>query len=208
MRTRISTRFGAIVLALAAAGAAALPAEETFTFDKNHSQVSFKIRHVVSTVEGGSATTTERSGSTGRTLRIEGRPDDPGGVDRYGRAGSGQAPALGGLFRRREFRRSPSRAPKIEAKGNDSHVVTGDFTMHGVTKPVQVGVKSTGFAKMGKGEKAGFEAGATKLDRKEYGIVWNKALDQGGALLGDEVEIVVQVEANKKEPEPAKSGGQ
>ena len=44
--------------------------------------------------------------------------------------------------------------------------------------------------------KAGFEI-STTLDRKDYGIVWNKALDAGGMILGDEVEITINLETKK-----------
>jgi polyisoprenoid-binding protein YceI len=208
MKTRISIRFGLFLAALGAAGAASLRAEETFTFDKNHSQVSFKIRHVVSKVEGrfreydGTIWIDRQNPAASKVeLTIQTASIDTGTADRDKHLRSAD------FFDVEKYPTITFKSTKVEPKGNGSFVVTGDFTMHGVTKPVQVGVKSGGFAKMGKGEKAGFEAGAT-LNRKDYGIIWNKTLDQGGALLGDEVEIVVQVEANKKDPEPAKSGGQ
>ena len=47
--------------------------------------------------------------------------------------------------------------------------------------------------------RSGFEA-STKLDRKEFGIVWNKALDQGGTLLGDDVQINLEIEAVASKP--------
>ncbi len=78
--------------------------------------------------------------------------------------------------------------------------------MHGVTKSIVVPVQSTGFLKMGKTEKAGFSI-TFPLNRKDYGITWNRALEQGGLLLGEDVEITIEIEANKKEPEAPKTGG-
>ena len=69
--------------------------------------------------------------------------------------------------------------------------------MHGVTKTITIPVKSGGFANAGKVEKAGFEMLAFTLNRKDYGITWNRTVDQGGLMLGEDVEINVQVEANK-----------
>lgn len=73
--------------------------------------------------------------------------------------------------------------------------VEGTLTLHGVSKPV---VLDAAFLGSGPGldgvPRAGFEAG-TKVDRKDYGIVWNKALDQGGTLLGDDVQINLEIEA-------------
>jgi polyisoprenoid-binding protein YceI len=73
--------------------------------------------------------------------------------------------------------------------------VTGELTMHGVTKAVTLPVQFLGAGKDPWGnEKMGFEL-STTLDRKDYGIVWNKALDQGGFLLGDEVWVTLEIEA-------------
>jgi len=60
---------------------------------------------------------------------------------------------------------------------------------------------------MGDDMRAGFEA-TTKLDRKEYGIIWNKTLDQGGTMLGDDVAISLEIEAvaAKQEASPAPAG--
>jgi polyisoprenoid-binding protein YceI len=86
----------------------------------------------------------------------------------------------------------------VQANGKDKWLVTGDLTIRGVTKRVTLPVAFLGAGKDPWGnEKMGFET-STTLDRKEYGIVWNKALDQGGALLGDEVKVQVSVEANKQ----------
>jgi polyisoprenoid-binding protein YceI len=53
------------------------------------------------------------------------------------------------------------------------------------------------------GEKAGFETGFT-LNRKDYGIVWNRALDAGGTVLGDDVKVYIAIEANRQ---PAAEAG-
>ena len=75
--------------------------------------------------------------------------------------------------------------------------VTGALSMHGVTKTVIIPVEFLGFAKDPQGkERVGFVAHTT-LNRQDYGIKWNKALDNGGALLGDDVDITVNVDAVK-----------
>ena len=85
----------------------------------------------------------------------------------------------------------------MKAAGKDVYEVTGQLTMRGVTKTITLPVAFLGEGKDPWGnEKAGFEVQAT-LDRKDYGIVWNKTLDQGGVLLGDEVKVQISVEANK-----------
>jgi len=96
------------------------------------------------------------------------------------------------------------KSSKVVPKEKDLYEVTGDLTMHGVTKTIVVPVRHTGFLNLGKQEKAGFEI-TFPINRKDYGIVWNRTADQGGVMLGDEVEISVLVEANKEMPAAAPS---
>ncbi len=207
MKPRIPFRIGALILALSALAASAASGEDVFVFDKNHTLVSFRIRHVVTKVEGrfhdyeGTIWINRENPSASRVeLAIQAASIDTGTPKRDDDLRSAN------FFDVTKYPTITFKSSKVEPKGGDAYVVTGDLTMHGVTKPVQIGVKSNGFAKMGKSEKAGFEVGAT-LDRKDFGIVWNRTLDEGGLLLGDDVEVVIQVEANRKEPEPAKTGG-
>src|SRR5262245_33135030 len=84
----------------------------------------------------------------------------------------------------------------IEPAGSGQFKVTGDLTLHGVTKEVVLDVSDvTAPIKdpMGK-TRAGAHA-TTKIDRKDFGINWSKALDGGGLMVGDEVAISVDVEA-------------
>jgi len=75
--------------------------------------------------------------------------------------------------------------------------VTGDLTMRGVTKHVTIPVEFGGFGKDPWGnERAGFSL-TTTVNRKDYGINWNQALDNGGFLLSDDVTINVNLEAVK-----------
>ena len=76
----------------------------------------------------------------------------------------------------------------------DSVVVTGDLTMKGVTKPVTLRGTFNGYLRPGPRLVAGFEVTGT-LKRTEWGVVWNRALEGGGALLGDEVALTIAIEA-------------
>ena len=87
---------------------------------------------------------------------------------------------------------------KITKSGAQSFAVTGTLTMHGVSKTVTLPVTFLGEVKGPRGGTvAGFEI-ETTLDRKDYGIVWNKALDAGGMILGDEIDITINLETQKK----------
>ncbi len=201
---------------VALAASSALAATETFQFDKAHSTVGFRIRHFVSKVEGrfkdfdGVINLDRQNPSNSRVdLTIQAASIDTGvdGRDKHLRSAD--------FFDVEKFPTLTFKSTKVTSKGSDTFEVAGDFTMHGVTKPVTVTVKHGGFLKAGKVEKAGFETIAFNLNRKDYGITWNRAVDQGGFMLGDDVEIDVQVEANKPlegsapaapAPAPAKPG--
>ncbi len=184
---------GVLALLLSAA-LPAFAATETFTFDRAHSLVGFRIRHVVTKVEGRfkdykGSIWLDRANPTGSRveLKIQTASIDTGVEDRDKDLRSSN------FFDVEKYPTITFRSTKVEAKGNDSYEVTGDFTMHGVTKTIRVPVKHTGFGKLGDVDKAGFEV-ALPLSRKEYGI------DRGAPLVGDEVEINIQVEANKQLP--------
>lgn len=85
---------------------------------------------------------------------------------------------------------------KVEAGSGDTLQVTGDLTIHGVTREVTIPVDFLGSM----GQKAGF-ATEFQIDRKDFNITWNRTLDQGGAILGDEVTIDIDVEANAPQEE-------
>ena len=94
---------------------------------------------------------------------------------------------------------------KITPGADGKVTVEGMLTMHGVTKPVVINAAFLGAGPDLQGTtRAGFE-GSTKVDRKDYGIVWNKTLDQGGTYLGDDVTINLEIEAMAPKQEAAAS---
>lgn len=81
---------------------------------------------------------------------------------------------------------------------NEDFTITGDLTIHGVTKSVELKAEFTGTATDPFGNaRAGFEATAT-ISRKEFGLTWNAALEAGGVLVGDKVAISLEIEAVKQ----------
>ncbi len=89
------------------------------------------------------------------------------------------------------------RSRKIE-KAGASYRVTGDLALHGVTREVVLEAEFAGTARDPWGnERAGFSA-RTSLDRRDFGLVWNAALEAGGVLVGEKVEITIELEAVKK----------
>jgi polyisoprenoid-binding protein YceI len=85
----------------------------------------------------------------------------------------------------------------VEVRGSDI-VVTGDLPIHGVTRPVDISYELVGISQDPWGStRIGFE-GRAKISRKDFGLVWNAALETGGVLVGDEVTLILDVEATKQ----------
>jgi polyisoprenoid-binding protein YceI len=170
----------------------------TWTIDRAHSEVTFRIRHFMSRVSG---TFTDFSGA------IQADPSHWAG-------GSVTASISTASVDTREERRDADLrsvrffnsdtfptisfvSRSVEQKG-DSLTINGDLTMRGVTKPVVL--KGTVLGVMpGARPRAGFEV-TTTLNRMDYGVAWNRVLEGGGTMLGDDVEIRINVEALRQEP--------
>lgn len=88
----------------------------------------------------------------------------------------------------------------VTKAGNNEYNVTGDLTIHGVTKEETFKVTFEGISKnpMSGAETAGFSAEGT-VKRSNYGLTWNAALETGGVLVGDEIKFTVELEASKAE---------
>jgi polyisoprenoid-binding protein YceI len=86
---------------------------------------------------------------------------------------------------------------KVERGTDGNYKLTGDLTMHGITKPVTLEVEYGGrIAHPQMGHRVGFSAHG-HLSRKEWGLVYNQVLEAGGVALSDKVEINIEVEATK-----------
>lgn len=199
---RVHRTAGALLSAFLVA-ATALAAAETFVLDKVHSSVSFRIRHVVSMVDGRFTDydgkiwiDREKPAASKVEFTIQAASINTGNEKRDNHLKSAD------FFEVEKYPTITFKSTKVEPKGDGVYDVTGDFTMRGVTKTMKFPVRHGGFAKLGKTEKAGFDL-TLKLNRKDFNINWNQALDQGGWILGDDVDILIGIEANKEAPETA-----
>jgi len=87
----------------------------------------------------------------------------------------------------------------VERDGKDEYVLKGDLTIHGVTREVALQVEGpTAEAKDPWGNLKTGATAETKISRKDFGLVWNMALETGGVLVGDEVKISVEVELTRR----------
>jgi polyisoprenoid-binding protein YceI len=187
-------------IVLASLVALPLLAQETWTVDKGHSTANFKVRHFTANVIGqfrafDGTVSIDRANPAKSNVEftIQSTSIDTGNENRDKHLRSAD------FFETEKFPTISFKSTAVAAKGKDAYDVTGDLTMHGVTKRVTLPVTFGGFMKTKNGEKAGFEV-ETTLDRKDYGIVWNRALDEGGYMLSDDVKVTINLEMNKQMP--------
>src|SRR4029077_6557505 len=133
--------------------------KETFVFDKNHTELGFKVRHFVSKVggrfakfEGTIVLDRAKPEDTSVDLKIDAASIDTGNPNRDKHLNSPD------FFDTAKFPEITFKSTKIAAKGKDTYEVTGDLTMRGVTKPVTLTVTANGFTSDGRGgQKTGFD---------------------------------------------------
>lgn len=185
---------GALLLAGSAFGA-------TWTIDGKHATASFRVRHLMI------------SNVTGTIGGIEGSVefDDKEPAKSKVTATLDATTIDTNEAKRDEHLRSPdffdtAKYPKItfvsksvKATGKGSYDVTGALTLHGVTKDIVLAVDGPSEAIKGMGGemRRGLTA-TTTINRKDFGITWNKALDGGGAVVSDEVKITLDLELTAK----------
>ena len=163
-----------------------------------HSSVDFSIRHLVSKVNGrfkdfeGTFSFDEKKSADLKDVKfsIKTASINTDNEKRDGHLKSGD------FFDVEKFPEMTFASTKVTSAGKNKFKVDGNVTMHGVTKPAVFMVEFMGAVKnpMGEGMKTGFSA-TTKLNRKDFGIIWNKALDKGELMLGEDVNVSVGVEA-------------
>lgn len=89
------------------------------------------------------------------------------------------------------------KATNIVKKGDNEYDITGDFSLHGVTKPVTFNATFEGVQKNPWGDEVAGLSATGKIKRSEFGLTWNNTLETGGVLVGDDVNISIEIEAIK-----------
>jgi polyisoprenoid-binding protein YceI len=189
------TKFTRLFLVGALAALTAVPASAaTWKIDTLHSSLTFKIRHLLAntgghftswsgTIEAGDDLT---KGSVEITIDAASINTENENRDNHLRSSD--------FFDVENHPTITFKSTKIEKKG-DAYVMHGDFTLLGVTKQIEIPFEFHGTAKDPRGNtKAGF-SGKTEFNRKDFGMVWNQGLDQGGVVLGDVVKIDIEINA-------------
>jgi polyisoprenoid-binding protein YceI len=201
MRKLVTASLLALSLAMATAASAA-PA--TWTIDPNHSEVGFSIRHMFSKVPGNfgkfqGAIVYDAQIPENSSVKVD---IDASSINTRNEKRDNHLRSED-FFDVAKFPTLTFASTKVAAAGTNKLKVDGNLTMHGVTKPVTLFVTFLGAGPTMNGEqRSGFEA-ITTLNRKDFGIVWNKTLDQGGTMLGDDVDIHLSVEGVIRPDQPA-----
>jgi polyisoprenoid-binding protein YceI len=189
----------ALVMLVSLALAAATAAASTYSIDPAHSDVSFKIRHLISkvpgqfhTFDGTIVADFDNLKASSVEFTIDAASIDTANEDRDKHLRSED------FFNVADNPQITFKSTKIEKSGDNDYAVTGLLTMNGVTNAVILPVTYLGEITDPWGNtKAGF-AIETTLDRKDYDIIWNKALDAGGTVLGNDVEITINLQTKKE----------
>lgn len=192
---------------LAATAGAVLADPVTYTIDPSHSQVGFNVRHFFSRVPGrfndfeGSVTFDDKDASKSSvdvTIKTASIYTNNDRRDNHLRSND--------FFAADSFPTITFKSTKVTPAGENKFKVDGNLTIRGITKPVTLDASFLGAGNVGQGTlRAGWEA-STTINRKDYNVLWNRVLDQGGTMLGDDVAIQLGVEGMKR-PEGAAAGG-
>lgn len=171
---------------------------QTWNIDPAHSSVHFSVRHmVIAKVRGsfgkfsGNLTLDGADLAQARlTAKVDVASIDTAEEKRDAHLKSAD------FFDVARFPEMTFTSTRVEGQGERFKVV-GDLSLHGVTKPVTLEVERNGAGKDPWGnERVGFSAKGA-LNRTDYGLKWNQALEAGGVLVGEKVEIEIEVSAVK-----------
>ncbi|MEQ4300481.1 YceI family protein [Plantactinospora sp. B6F1] len=173
-----------------------IPTAGTYLLDKAHKRVGFVARHMmVSKVRGqfreaeATITVAENPLDSAVTATIQAGTIDTGAEDRDNHLRSGDF---------LEVEKHPTlefRSTGVKSHSGNEFVLTGDLTVRDVTKQVDLTVEFEGVGRSPYGQDIfGFTA-TTEIDREEFGLTWNVALETGGVLVGKKIKIEIEGEA-------------
>lgn len=171
----------------------------SYTIDPAHSQIGFTARHAMVAKVRGSFKEYDGAGyfdaddptKSNLELTIKASSIETGNADRDNHLRGND------FFDMENHPEIRFVSTKTDVRGDDTYRVTGDLTIKGVTKSVSVDFEFTGTAVDPFGNaRIGFE-GRTTINRKDWGVNWNAALEAGGVLVSDKVNLEFEVSAIK-----------
>lgn len=177
-----------------------IPAAGTYTLDPNHKLVGFVTRHMmVAKVRGefreatATITVAEDPLQSGVTASIKAASITTGQDDRDNHLRSGD------FLESEKYETLEFRSTGVKSYSGTEFVLAGDLTIKDVTRPVELKVEFEGTGRNPYGKDIfGFSA-STEIDREDYGLTWNVAIEGGGVLVGKKVKIEIEGEAIREE---------
>ena len=166
----------------------------TFNIDPSHSRVGFSARHAMVTKVRGAfneytGTATVSNGSASINVEISVASIDTRSADRDGHLKSPD------FFDVANFPKMTFESTSIKDAGSDKIAVDGNLTIKDVTKPITIEFEYTGSATDPFGNaRFGFEGGA-EINRKDFGLTWNAALETGGILVSENIKLEFEISA-------------
>ena len=169
----------------------------TWNVDSTHANVAFGVRHLmISTVRGS-------FGEVAGTIVID--RDDPTtakaditiGVASIDTRNAQRDEHLrsADFFDAATFPSMSFKSTRVTKKSDDTYAVAGDLTMRGVAKPATLVVTIDGTGNDPWGNARAAWSGTTTIDRRDWGLTWNQALEAGGVAVGHDIKITFEIEA-------------
>jgi polyisoprenoid-binding protein YceI len=173
-----------------------IPVAGTYELDPAHKRVGFVVRHLmVSKVRGSfgeataTITVTDDPMQTKVTASINTASINTGQADRDTHLRSGD------FFESEKYPTMDFRSTGIKSHDGDEFVLDGELTIKGVTRPVELKVEFEGVGRSPYGFDLFGCSAATEIDREDWGLTWNMALEQGGVMVSKKVKIEIEGEA-------------
>jgi polyisoprenoid-binding protein YceI len=185
---------------LTASLASAAPVD--YKIDGAHSRVSFTVKHMmISSVtgtfkdfDGDFFFDSEKFTGGGAKFVVQAASVDTGNAKRDEHLRSPD------FFDVAKFPTLSVTNSKITKAGKDKFKWAGDLTIHGVTKPVTFDLEYKGSIMDPYGTKRAAFTATTIINRKDYGLTWNKAMEAGGVVVGEDVTVQIDIEATEAKP--------
>jgi polyisoprenoid-binding protein YceI len=172
----------------------------TYKIDTAHSEITFKVKHLMITNVTGSFTkfdaTLEASAPDFSDAKISFEAD----VDSVNTANEQRDGHLKGddFFAADKFPKLTFTSTSFKHVAGAEFILAGNLTLRGVTKPIELAVEYGGTATDPYGQvKSGFEIGG-KINRKDFGLVWSATTEAGGIVVSDEVKLHLNVQMIKQ----------
>ena len=192
----------ALVAVLLFTVAGSIFSQTTWEVDKVHTNVLFNVSHMVVAEVTGSfkdfdATITNKKADYSdalaeMTIKVASISTDNEKRDAHLKSDD--------FFAAEKFPEITFKSKAFKKTGDNTYKITGDFTMRGVTKTIELDAKFKGEINDPWGNtKAGWKVTGT-IDRTDYGVNWNKAIEAGGFVVGKTVDITINAEFAKKKP--------